>query len=82
VWVPEHGRIEMRLISMRDQVVELGEEQVPIARAEFIRTECCHKYTLEGFADLAASADLAVTRVWMDTEKKFSVQLLSARVVQ
>lgn len=82
VWVPEQGRIEMRLISMRDQLVELGGEQIPIARAEFVRTECCHKYTLAGFADLAASADLAVTRVWMDAEKKFSVQLLSARVVQ
>jgi len=82
VWVPEQGRIEMRLISMRDQTVSLGGEQIAIARAEYIRTECCHKYTLEGFANLAASADLAVTRVWLDDEKKFSVQLLEPRKLQ
>lgn len=79
VWVPAQGRIEMRLISMREQVVDLGNERIPIARAEYIRTECCHKYTLEGFAELAASADLAVKRVWLDEEKKFSVQLLEPK---
>ena len=82
IWVPEQGRIEMRLVSTRDQVVDLGSEQVQIARGEYIRTECCHKYTLEGFSNLAASAGLAVTRVWQDAEKKFSVQLLEPAALQ
>jgi uncharacterized SAM-dependent methyltransferase len=72
----------MRLLSTRDQVVELGGEQLQIARGEYIRTECCHKYTLEGFSNLAASAGLAVTRVWQDAEKKFSVQLLEPAALQ
>lgn len=82
LWVEDEGRIEMHLISTRDQVVDLGGEQIPIKRGEHLRTEYCHKYTLEGFADLAAMADLAVTRVWLDAEKKFSVQLLEPRSLQ
>jgi hypothetical protein len=34
---------------------------------------------LEGFAELAADADLAVVKVWTDAERQFSVQLLEAR---
>jgi len=78
VWVEAQSRIEMHLVSKRDQVVHLGDDKVKIARDEYLRTECCHKYTLEGFAELAAQADLAVTQVWTDREQLFSVQLLQA----
>lgn len=76
LWVEDFSRIEMHLISTRDQVVNIAGTRVPFARGEHLRTEYCHKYTLEGFADLAATAQLGVKRVWMDAEKKFSVQLL------
>jgi L-histidine Nalpha-methyltransferase len=82
VWVEDESRIEMHLVSKRDQVVNVRGERIAIGRGEHLRTEYCHKYTLEGFADLAARADLAVTRVWMDVEKKFSVQLLEPRALQ
>lgn len=82
LWVEEQNRIEMHLVSKRDQIVHLGDEEVAIGRNEHLRTECCHKYTLEGFADLAAEADLAVARVWTDTERQFSVQLLEPRGIQ
>lgn len=82
IWVEDQSRIEMHLVSKRDQVVHLGGEDVPIARGEHLRTEYCHKYTLESFANLAASADLSVNRVWLDAEKQFSVQLLEARKLQ
>ena len=76
LWVEDHSRIEMHLVSKEDQTVHVGAYEVAIERGEYLRTECCHKYTLAGFADLAASADLSVTRRWMDEEQKFSVQLL------
>lgn len=76
VWVEEESRIEMHLISTRDQVVYLRGERFEFRRDERMRTECCHKYTLESFAELAAVAGLGVIRVWMDPEQKFSVQLL------
>jgi L-histidine N-alpha-methyltransferase len=82
VWVEDESRIEMHLVSKRDQVVNVRGERISIGRGEHLRTEYCHKYTLERFADLAASADLAVARVWIDAEKKFSVQLLEPRSIQ
>jgi dimethylhistidine N-methyltransferase len=79
LWVEDMSRIEMHLVSKRDQEIHLGDETVKIRRGEHLRTECCHKYTLEGFAELAANADLQVTHVWTDPERKFSVQMLEAR---
>jgi L-histidine Nalpha-methyltransferase len=81
-WVENHSRIEMHLVSKRDQIVHLGGEDIPIARGEHLRTEYCHKYTLEGFANLAGTAGLAVQRVWMDPQERFSIQLLESRRVQ
>jgi L-histidine Nalpha-methyltransferase len=81
VWVEDQSRIEMHLVSKRDQVVHLGDESVPIKKGEHLTTEFCHKYTLESFADLAATAGLSVSRVWMDPARLFSVQLLEPRVL-
>jgi dimethylhistidine N-methyltransferase len=75
-WVEAHDRIEMHLVSCKDQVVHLGEDAIRIRRGERLLTECCHKYTLEGFAALARSAGFKVERVWTDSERLFSVQLL------
>lgn len=82
VWREDKSRIEMHLISTRDQVVDVGGEHIAIGCNEHLRTECCHKYTLEGFAQLAASAQLTVTHVWTDAEGKFSVQMLQPRSIQ
>jgi L-histidine Nalpha-methyltransferase len=82
VWVEDRSRIEMHLISKRDQDVRIGDETVHIEKGEHLTTEFCHKYTLETFADLAATAGLSVSRVWMDPERKFSVQLLEPRSLQ
>ena len=76
VWVEDDSRIEMHLVSTRDQVVHLGGEKIRIGRGEHLRTEYCHKYTLETFNELAATAGLTVSRVWTDPDQQFSVQLL------
>jgi L-histidine Nalpha-methyltransferase len=81
LWIEDMSRIEMHLVSKRDQEVHLGEETVLIHRGEHLRTECCHKYTLDGFAELADSADLRVTQVWTDADDKFSVQMLEPGTV-
>ncbi len=41
-----------------------------------ICTEHSHKYTLEGFRDMAETAGFKVARVWTDEHDLFSVQLL------
>ncbi|HSM31074.1 MAG TPA: L-histidine N(alpha)-methyltransferase, partial [Woeseiaceae bacterium] len=70
------GRIEIRLVSRKDQAFTLGGESFSIARDEAILTEYSHKYTLEGFAAMAETAGFSVERVWMDAERLFSLQYL------
>jgi len=77
VWVEEQGRIEMHLVSRRDQSVLIGTHRIEFQRGEYLRTECSHKYTLEGFAEMARAAELNVARVWTDDKQWFSVQLLA-----
>lgn len=76
VWIEDQSRIEMHLVSKRDQVVHLGNETVAISGGEHLRTEYCHKYTLASFSKLAASAGLSVAKVWLDPAELFSVQFL------
>lgn len=75
---PYAGRMEMHLVSMADQLVRLDETELPLREGETIWTESSYKYTLTEFADLAATAEFAVTQVWTDAQKLFSVQLLTA----
>lgn len=82
VWVEEKSRIEMHLVSKHRQTIRLRGHEIDIERGEHLRTECCHKYTVEGFSYLAAAADLAIRRVWTDDEKRFSVLLLEPRTLQ
>ncbi len=76
VWVEDAGRIEMHLVSRSDQAVSLDGEEIEFERGESICTEHSHKYTLEGFAALAARAGFRVQEVWTDEDALFSVQLL------
>ncbi len=68
------GRIEIRLDSTSDQLIQLGDEEIEIAEGEAILAEYSHKYTLEGFAALAREAGFEVRRVWTDADRLFSVQ--------
>jgi L-histidine N-alpha-methyltransferase len=82
VWVEQDSRIEMHLVSKRDQVVQIGGQKIRFERGEHLRTEYCHKYTLDSFNELAATAGLAVKRVWTDPSQMFSVQLLEPARLQ
>ncbi len=73
----EKGRVVIKLVSHADQKVELGDAEFDIADGEAILTEYSHKYTLEGFAEMARAAGFSVERVWTDANKLFSVQFLT-----
>jgi dimethylhistidine N-methyltransferase len=73
---PEEGRIEMHLISLRDQVVHLENVSIPFAKGESIWTESSYKFNLDEFAQLAAAAGFKVEKVWTDEQQCFSVQYL------
>ena len=70
----DEGRIEIRLVSGADQEIRIGDEAIAIAEGEAILTEYSHKYTFEGFAEMAANAGFTVANVWTDADRLFSVQ--------
>ncbi len=70
----DEGRIEMRLISSCEQIVSAGDAEIFVADGEAILTEYSHKYTLDGFAEMASSAGFEIKRVWIDADTLFSVQ--------
>jgi dimethylhistidine N-methyltransferase len=72
----DEGRIEMHLVSEAAQTVTLGRCSIAFTRHESIWTESSYKYSLDGFARLAARAGLRVDRVWTDADTLFSVQYL------
>jgi len=79
LWIENHSRMEMHLVSKRDQIVHLGAQSVRIVRGEHLRTEYCHKYTLESFEQLAAKSGLTIKQAWHDPQKMFAVLLLGPR---
>jgi len=75
---PVEGRIVIHLVSAKDQIVSVGDARIDIAEDEAILTEYSHKYTLDGFAEMASEAGFRVEQVWTDSEQLFSVQYLVA----
>lgn len=68
------GRVEIRLINSTEQTVNIGDDKVVVEKGEGILTEYSHKYTLEGFAEMAEGAGFKVDHVWTDADELFSVQ--------
>ncbi|GAC1360802.1 MAG: L-histidine N(alpha)-methyltransferase [Ktedonobacteraceae bacterium] len=74
---PGESRIEMHLVSLKNQTVHIGEVEISFKLGESIWTESSYKYTLEEFAHLASMAGFTVEHVWTDARQLFSVQYLS-----
>lgn len=68
------GRIEMHLKSLREQTVEIAGSQFWFNAGETIHTESSHKYSLEGFRNVAKAAGFEVNAVWTDPREWFSIQ--------
>lgn len=75
----ELSRIEMHLISQADQTAHIAGEAFDFKKGESILTEVSYKYTLDGFAEMAADAGFVVIEAWVDPKNYFSVQYLIAR---
>jgi dimethylhistidine N-methyltransferase len=78
VWNAEASRIEMHLVSRRDQTASVAGETIEFAAGEHIVTEHCHKYTVAGFAAQAHQAGWAASAHWLDDRRYFSVNYLEA----
>jgi len=73
----ERRRIEMHLVSSRQQKVHIAGRVIEFAAGETIHTENSYKYTIESFGLLAQSAGWTPTTHW--TDGYFLVQALAAR---
>ena len=73
------GRIEMHLVSTRQQVAHLDSQEFSFEEGEYILTEYSYKYTLPGFAGLALRAGFELVSNWTDSNHLFSVLLLRVR---
>ena len=76
IYRPDRGRVEMHLVSDRDQDVNIPGAGI-IARfteGESIHTESSNKYTPERLANLAEAAGFTEEQFWSDAEERFRVQ--------
>jgi len=69
-------RIEMHLVSEREQVIRIEDELIHFKAGETIHTENSHKYSIAGFHSLALRAGFQPVKVWTDTDGLFSIHYL------
>jgi dimethylhistidine N-methyltransferase len=69
-------RIEMHLLSMKNQAVRCNGALINFENGENIHTENSYKYSLEAFAQLATEAGFATLQVWQDKQALFSLHCL------
>ena len=76
----ELGRIEMHLVSTREQKASVAGRSFAFREGESIHTECSYKYSIEGFHRLARHAGFELEQVWTDADRDrpplFSVHCL------
>ncbi|MFC1847089.1 L-histidine N(alpha)-methyltransferase, partial [Chloroflexota bacterium] len=75
----EEGRVEMHLISLKNQMVHLNGAGIPFAEGESIWTESSYKYGIDKFEKMAAAAGFRIERVWTDEKKWFGVYYLVSK---
>jgi dimethylhistidine N-methyltransferase len=76
VWNDRQSRIEMHLISTRDQAVLLGGRNIDFREGESIHTENSYKHTPEKLIEIAGKAGWESRKVWKDHAGLFGVILL------
>lgn len=72
-------RVEIYLTSTTNQTATIGDEVFEFCEGEPIHTENSHKYTVEGFAELAAETGFEFDACWTDSQQLFAVLWLRCR---
>lgn len=73
---PDEGRVEMHIVSLREQTVRIDNMTIPFTEGETIWTESSYKFNLNQFEQMANASGFKVERVWTDEKQWFSVQYL------
>lgn len=74
------GRIEIYIESLVNQQVRIEKLDLTVefAEGELIHTENSYKYDKVGIEKLAAATDFKLSRTWLDSQERFSSNLLLA----
>ncbi len=75
IYNEDKGRIEMHLVSEKEQIVTINGHEFYFVKGESIHTENSYKYSLDDFKALVSDW-FAVEKVWTDDDDLFSVQYL------
>jgi dimethylhistidine N-methyltransferase len=80
IWNEREHRVEMHLVSAREQDVYLAAADVRIhfAAGESIWTESSYKYTADGLRRLGTAHGFTVTKQWIDDQAQFALTLFEA----
>lgn len=73
---PQLRRVEMHLVSRRQQAVRVAGERFEFDEGDSVHTENSYKYTVDGFQALARRAGWAPAAVWTDAARRFSLHWL------
>lgn len=78
VYDETEGRVEMRLVSLRDQLARIADRGFSFSAGESIHTEYAYKYRIGAFRSVARAAGWEPLRAWTDEEALFAVQELGS----
>ncbi len=78
-WEASRSRIEMGLVSERDQTVKVNSHEVRLAAGEFIHTENSHKFEPESLDAEAAEVGFTDIHRWTDEKDWFCVSLFERK---
>jgi dimethylhistidine N-methyltransferase len=74
----EKHRIEMHLVSLKEQTIDIEGEVFNFAERETIHTENSYKFSIEGFRMMGMNAGFDCTECFTDKANLFSVHYLTA----
>ena len=81
IYNEQAGRIEMHLVSLREQQISIGQSRFEFANGETIHSENSYKYTTQEFIKLAQYAGFQSVALWVDADNLFSVHLFRVQTV-
>jgi len=74
----DKGRIEMHLVSKKEQTLYMLGHTFHFDKGETIHTENSYKYSTDEFKSLVSKAGWNIEKVWLDDKQYFSVYFLRA----
>ena len=80
IFNPLHNRIEMHLVSEREQRVEIAQEEILFREGERVVTEYSYKYRIPTLREMVRASGWQLSQSWLDEKRWFSVHYLEKLV--